>query len=148
MVIGLIGAVLPILPSIPIVYAGYVVYGFATDWQHYGWGVMVVFGAVTVFSLVADYVTGAMGAQRYGASRAGIWGSIIGGIVGVVIFNLIGLILGIILGAILGELILGKSIQEAVRAGWGAFLGFLAGTLFKIMVAVIMIGVFVWLIAV
>lgn len=35
-------------------------------------------------------------------------------------------------GAILGELIGGKAAAEALRAGWGSFLGLLCGTILKL----------------
>jgi len=35
-------------------------------------------------------------------------------------------------GAILGELIGGKEINEALKAGWGSFIGLLFGTIIKL----------------
>ena len=36
MAVGLAGTVLPILPGIPLIYLGYIIYGIATSWQNYG----------------------------------------------------------------------------------------------------------------
>ena len=146
MIAGLVGAVLPVLPSLPIIYAGYLIFGVASGWAHYGWGVMILFGLVTALTAVLDYVAGAAGARRYGASRAGVIGSLLGAIIGVIVFNVPGLILGPFVGALLGELIWGRTFQEAFRSGWGAFLGFVAGVLLKLVVGSVMIGAFLFLV--
>ncbi len=146
MVAGLAGTVLPILPSIPLVYSGFLIYGLGTGWHDFGAGVMIFFGALTVFVLVLDYVAGAVGAKKFGASTAGVIGSVIGAILGVIFFNIIGLLVGVFAGAVFGELHHGRTTEEAFRSGWGAFLGFVAGSLFKFVIAFFMIGVFLLLI--
>ncbi|MBW2609157.1 MAG: DUF456 domain-containing protein [Deltaproteobacteria bacterium] len=146
MAAGLVGTFLPIIPSLPLVYGGYLVYGLVTGWQNYGLGIMIAFGLVTGITVLLDYLAGALGAKKFGGTRAGVIGSTIGAIVGVILLNVIGLIIGTFMGAILGELIGGRSMPEAVRSGWGAFLGFVAGTFFKIVAAVAMITAFLWLI--
>jgi uncharacterized protein YqgC (DUF456 family) len=146
MTAGLAGTVLPVLPSIPLVYSGFLIYGFGTGWHDFGTGIVVFFGALTVLVLVLDYVAGAVGAKKYGASSAGVIGSIIGAIAGVIFFNVIGLLVGVFAGAVFGELYCGRTTEAALRSGWGAFLGFLAGTLFKFLIAFAMIGAFLLLI--
>jgi uncharacterized protein YqgC (DUF456 family) len=49
-------------------------------------------------------------------------------------------------GALLGELVWGRTFQEAFRSGWGAFLGFVAGVLLKLVVGSVMIGAFLFLV--
>jgi hypothetical protein len=59
-------------------------------------------------------------------------------------FNLPGLFLGVFGGAVVGEyLIAKKSLEDALKVGGGSILGFLAGTLIKLMLGIIMVGVFV-----
>lgn len=148
MVGGLIGTILPIIPSVPMVYLGYVVYGIASDWKDYGSTVMIVFGLVTVFVMVLDYIAGAIGAKRFGGSRLGAIGAIVGALVGVIFFNIVGLVVGTFAGAALGELVLGRTMREAIMSGSGALVGFLAGSLFKLMTSIVMIGAFLWFIIV
>jgi uncharacterized protein YqgC (DUF456 family) len=146
MAIGLVGAVIPVLPGLPVVYLGYIVYGIGTDWRDYGWGVMTLMGVVTVMVLLLDYLAGAAGARKFGASRAGMWCSVLGAIVGLIFFNIPGLILGPFVGAVVGELAVGRSLDDAFRSGWGAFLGFVAGGIFKFFMALLMIAVFLVLV--
>ncbi|MEJ2636593.1 MAG: DUF456 domain-containing protein [Calditrichia bacterium] len=144
MIAGLIGTVLPLLPGIPLIYVGYVIYGFASHWQYYGLTAMIVWGAITLLIIWLDYYAGPLGAKKFGASSAGVWGSIIGGILGIVFLGLIGIIAGPFLGAVIGELLAGRNQRQALRSGWGTFVGFIGGSLFKIIVGLTMIGSFLW----
>jgi len=144
MAIGLVGTVLPVIPGILLIYAGYLLYGFATGWQAYGLAAIVGWSVVTALVLLLDVFAGAIGARKYGATRFGTWGSLIGGVIGALAAGFPGLILGPFVGATAGELLRGRSHREALRSGWGTFLGFMAGSVIKIAICVVMIGTFVW----
>lgn len=144
MAVGLAGTVIPMLPGIPLIYLGYIIYGIATSWQNYGQNAMIFWGVITVLTVLLDYYAGALGAKKYGASKAGVWGAIIGGILGIIFLGFIGIIVGPILGALAAELLAGKTLKEALKSGWGSFIGFLAGSLFKVIIGFIMIGTFIW----
>ena len=146
MIIGLVGSFLPMIPGVPLIYAAYFIYGLGTGWRDFGWTTMVFFGGVTLFVLILDYIAGAWGARKFGASTAGVIGSIVGGILGVIFFNIFGMIAGIFGGAVLGELYRSRTTEEALRSGWGAVVGFLAGTIFKTLVGLAMIASFLVLI--
>ncbi|HVN78830.1 MAG TPA: DUF456 domain-containing protein [Terriglobia bacterium] len=144
MVVGLVGTVMPVIPGILLIYAGYLLYGFATGWQAYGLAAIVWWSVVTALILLLDFYAGAIGAKRYGASRSGTWGSLIVGLIGTLAAGFPGLILGPFVGAALGELVRGRSYREALRSGWGTFMGFLFGSVVKIALGVVMIGTFIW----
>jgi uncharacterized protein YqgC (DUF456 family) len=144
MIVGLAGTILPMLPGIPLIYLGLIIYGVGTGWQVYSVNFMLFWGVVTILMVLLDYYAGAIGARKYGASSAGVWGSILGGILGIIFLGFIGIIVGPFWGAFVGELLSGKSRAHALRAGWGTFIGFVAGSLFKIVVGCIMIGNFIW----
>lgn len=146
-VIGLAGTIIPILPGIPLIFGGFLLWGLASGWKDYSLQTVIILGSVTVAIWLLEYYAGALGAKKYGASKAGVLGAVLGGILGVFAFNIPGLVIGSFLGAVLGEVITGRSRQEAWRAGWGAFVGFLAGTAIKIIAGIIMAGLFFyWLI--
>ncbi len=146
-VAGFLGTLIPVLPGIPVVYCGYLVWGFASGWEDYGVTTAVVLGVVTLLVLGVDYYASAAGAKKYGASTSGIVGAVVGALVGLIVLNLPGLIIGPFLGAVAGELLTGKSRQQAWRAGFGAFLGFLAGGAVKIGAAMVMLILFFYFIA-
>ena len=129
---GLVGCILPVLPGPLLAYLALICISIAHDWEAFsplfliGWGT----GAVLVTAI--DMVVPIWGAKRYGASKAGIWGSILGLLVGMFFFPPFGIILGAWLGALVGELAAGKRASKAIRASWGVFVGTMAGVVLKL----------------
>jgi uncharacterized protein len=83
-----------------------------------------------------------LGAKRFGAGRAGLWGGVIGSFVGLIVLPPWGFLLGALVGATVAELLVGRSLPDAWRAGVGALLGTLAGVGGKLVV-VLVIGIVV-----
>lgn len=132
MAVGLAGTVVPVLPGIPIIWLGMMAYGWYTGWVAYGFTAMLVVAILVILSLAVDQLASAMGAKKFGASRAGMIGSIVGAIAGLLVFSLPGLIAGTFLGAMAFELAFSqRNLKESMASGAGALLGFLAGSLFK-----------------
>ena len=144
MLVGLAGTLIPMIPGIPLIYGAFILSGLLDGWTEYTTSFMVFWGIVTTLMVFLDYYAGAIGARRYGASASGIWGSIIGGILGIIFLGFIGILVGPFVGAVVGELLSGKTHRSALRAGWGTLIGFLAGSLFKLVVGCTMIGSFLW----
>lgn len=130
MLVGLIGCIVPGLPGTPIAYAGLWI-AQATERADFSWQVLLIWGIVTIVVSVLDYVVPALGTKKFGGTRWGVWGSTIGVFVGL-FFGAVGVIVGPLVGAILGELLGGKKMAEALRAGWGSFIGLLCGTVLKL----------------
>jgi uncharacterized protein YqgC (DUF456 family) len=102
-----------------------------------------VTGVLAVVVTVLDFVVPAAGARRYGASRAGVWGSVIGMIVGMIFFPPFGMLVGAFLGALVLEIAAGKTSDRAMRAAWGVFVGTMAGIVLKLAVSAAITWVFV-----
>ena len=130
MVIGIIGCIVPGLPGTPIAYAGLWI-AQATDRVDFSWQTLLVWGIVTIVVSVLDYIVPAWGTKQFGGTKWGVWGSTIGVFAGL-FFGAAGVIIGPLAGAILGELIGGKKVEEALRAGWGSFIGIFFGTVLKL----------------
>jgi uncharacterized protein YqgC (DUF456 family) len=81
------------------------------------------------------------GAKRVGASRTALWGATIGTVVGM-FFGLAGLVLGPFVGALAGELASGNSVLRSTHVGIGTWLGLLFGTLVKLVISLLMLGLF------
>lgn len=143
MLCGLAATFIPALPGLPIIWVAALVYGFATGFHAYGWLYLVVTGLVVLLVQVAEQLSRAWGAKRFGASKWGTWGAVIGSLAGL-FFMPLGLILGPFLGALVAELVGGRSMQEAVRAGWGGLVGVLGSVAINVLVAIGLIISFIW----
>lgn len=141
MLIGLAGSVLPGLPSTPIVLIAAILHRLYFGESSASWLVLAMLIALTVFSLVVDYLAGMFGARKMGATWRGVLGAVIGAIVGV-FFNLPGIILGPFIGALLFELLGKREFSDAARAGIGATIGIVVGAVGKLACCVVMIGLF------
>lgn len=130
MLIGLIGCIVPGLPGTPIAYIGLWM-AQATEKIHFSWQFLLIWGIVVVIISVLDYVVPAWGTKHYGGTKWGVWGSTIGVFVGL-FFGAMGVIFGPLVGAVIGELISGKQLNDALKAGWGSFVGILFGTILKL----------------
>jgi uncharacterized protein YqgC (DUF456 family) len=145
MLIGLGGTILPAVPGLPVIWLVMFAYGWYSGWADYGSTAMLASGIVVAISIAVDQLASVMGAKKFGASRAGMIGSFIGAIAGLLIFNIIGLIAGTFLGAMLSEMLFsGRNFREGFASGTGALLGFLAGSFFKFMLGVGLLGYFLF----
>lgn len=143
LLVGLIGTILPVLPGAGLIFLGILIYALTFGIETIGLVTLIVLGIVAVLSLLFDYLASAYGAKRYGSTAWGVAGAIIGGIIGAIVLNVVGLLLGVFFGAAFAELLLaGKSTEQSIRAGLGSVIGFLAGTIFKFLLGLIMIVVF------
>ena len=130
MLIGIIGCIVPGLPGTPIAYAGLWV-AQATERVDFSWKFLLIWGIVVIVVSVLDYIVPAWGTKQFGGTKWGAWGSTIGVFVGL-FFGAIGVIIGPLVGAIIGELFAGKQLEQAIKAGWGSFIGILFGTIIKL----------------
>jgi uncharacterized protein YqgC (DUF456 family) len=145
--VGLAGAVLPVLPGTIIAWLGLLVHKLWMGGQSVPWWYVLAVGlGIVALTYLADAVFTWWGARRFGASWRGALGALVGGVVGLVFFGPLGIILGPIVGAVLVEWWHHKDHEKALRAGWGAFLGGLASMAVKLaLTLVLIVGFFIYL---
>jgi uncharacterized protein len=141
MLVGLLGAVLPGLPGTPVVLAAAVIHRLVFAERGASWWVLGLLALLTAFSLVLDFLASTYGAKKLGATWRGAVGAALGAVFGL-FWMPFGLLLGPLLGATLFELTAGREWREAGKAGVGAALGVLAGTLGKVACGIAMIALF------
>jgi hypothetical protein len=129
---GIVGSVAPIIPGPFVSYLSLIILSYARDWGVFSANFLIFMAGAALVVTLLDYVVAAGGAKRCGASRSGIWGSVIGMFIGIFFLPPWGMFVGALAGAVIGELLTGKGGDEAMRAGWGAFLGTLLGIGLKI----------------
>lgn len=127
---GIVGCIVPALPGVPLAYVGLWLLHI-TDRAQFSWQFLLIWGIITVVVQVLDYIIPVWGTKKFGGSKWGTWGSMIGLLLGMFLGPW-GIILGPFMGAVVGELIAGKASSQALRAGFGSFVGLMTGTVIKL----------------
>lgn len=142
MVVGIIGCIVPVLPGVVLNYVGILLLHFSSRVEFsmeflVGWSIVVV--AIEVL----DYYIPIWGTKKFGGGKKGAWGCTIGVVAGIFILPPWGIIICPFVGAVIGELLDKKETKQALKAGLGAFVGFLAGTFLQVVVALVLTFIFV-----
>lgn len=138
---GLAGAVLPILPGLPMVFGGLLLAAWGDRFERVSGLTIGVLAVMLVIGLALDFVAGSLGAKRVGASPKAVLGATIGSVVGI-FFGLPGLILGPFIGAVIGEIGARRGMEQAAASGFATWVGLLLGTVAKLALGLAMIGTF------
>ncbi|MCU0773143.1 MAG: DUF456 domain-containing protein [Ideonella sp.] len=161
--IGVAGTVLPALPGVILVWAGILLGAWIDDFQHVSGWTLAIVSVLAVLAWAVDYVAAALGAQRAGASRLAMVGAAIGTVAGL-LMGLVGVLFMPLVGAVVGEVLAQRRQRarggadgvvldppgaatpmhhQALRVGLATWVGLLLGTVAKLVLVFVMIGLFV-----
>ncbi len=141
-VVGVAGTVLPALPGVILVLAGIVLGAWIDDFARVSGVTVAITAVLAVAAWLIEYLAGVMGAQKAGASKEAIVGALIGTVVGI-FTGLWGLIFMPLLGAVIGQYLVDRDLIRARNVGLATWLGMAIGTLAKIALTFLMIGIFI-----
>jgi uncharacterized protein len=141
MIVGLIGTVLPALPGVILVLAGVIVGAWIDDFTKVPVWTVVLIGVIAVVAWVTDYVATVLGAKKAGASKLALIGAAVGTLLGI-LMGLIGVLFMPLVGAALGQYLSEKNSKNAAKVGIATWLGLLVGTVIKIALVFMMLGIF------
>ena len=110
-VIGALGLILPILPGAPLIFLGALLAAWAEGFQYIGLWTLIGLGALSALAVAVDFIAGAFGAQRFGASGRAVTGATLGAIVGL-FFGVVGVLVGPFVGAVIGELSVRRNLAR------------------------------------
>ena len=135
-VVGIIGCFLPIIPGPPISYFALLLVHW-TERAQLDNKTLVIWALVTAGVTALDYVVPIWGTKKFGGTKRGVWGSTIGLVIGIVFapFGLVSIILGPLIGAFIGEMTGSSDTKMAMKSAFGSFIGFVIGTLAKLIVS-------------
>ncbi len=141
MVGGLAGCILPFLPGPPLCYAALLIQQLQAN-PPYTTRFLVTWAIIAGVITALDYVIPIYGTKKFGGTKYGMWGCVIGLVAGLWL-GPVGIIVGPFIGALAGELIANSGSDQALRAAIGSFIGFLVGTLLKLIACFVMIWYFI-----
>lgn len=134
---GIAGCIFPFLPGPPLAYGSLILLQIST-YKPFTENFLVIWALVTTAVVIADYYIPIWGTKKFGGTKGGVWGATIGLIVGIFFFPPLGLIVGPFIGAFAGEIMNNQDSNKAFRSAIGSFVGFVAGTLMKLGITVVM----------
>lgn len=169
--VGIAGTVLPALPGTVLVLAGTALGAWIDDFTRVSGWTLGFIALLAAAAFAVDYVAALLGAKKAGASRLALVGAAVGTVVGV-FTGLWGLVFMPLVGAVVGEFIAQRRLQgmaptvlasdgtvvlagaatpgahaaageRAARVGLATWVGMLVGTVAKLALVFLMVGVFV-----
>lgn len=132
-IIGLLGAIIPVLPGTLLSLAGLIL-AYFTDGSEITVNMLIIWSIISVFVVILDYILPGYFSKRFGGTKSGVTGATVGVILGM-FFGPVGIIFGPFIGAVAGELLGNNlSFDKAIVVGFGSLLSFFVGTGFKLIV--------------
>ncbi|MEA2116310.1 MAG: DUF456 family protein [Thermodesulfobacteriota bacterium] len=141
-VAGFVGTLFPVLPGTILILCGFLAYGLITGFDTLSLLFFIGQSVLVGLSYLVDFLATAFGVKMYGGSKAAAWGAVLGSLL-IFVIGPIGILIGPLVGAIAGELIMGQELKQALHSGFGSFLGFIGGSLAKVVISCIMVAWFV-----
>ena len=139
LIIGIIGAIVPVLPGPPLSFIGMLL----VQWSGFGSfspSFIIIWAGIVVVITILDFVLPSFMTKRFGGSRAARVGSFLGLLVGLFLFPPWGMIIGPFLGAYTGELLSNQANGvKAFKVALGAFFAFIVGSGAKLVVGVLLL---------
>ena len=141
-VVGVAGTVLPALPGAALVFAGILLAAWIDDFARVSGLTVVISGLLMLVAWGVDYASAMLGAARAGASRLAIAGAAIGTVAGI-FTGFVGLLFLPLAGAAIGEWLADRDAARAAHVGISTWIGLLIGTVAKVAITFVMVGLFV-----
>jgi uncharacterized protein YqgC (DUF456 family) len=140
-VAGIVGCVLPFLPGPPICFIGLLIQQLR-ELPPFTSKFLWIWAGITALVVLLEFIIPVYSTKKYGGTKYGMWGCTIGLICGFW-FGPVGIIVGPFAGALIGELIGNSNSEKAFQAALGSFIGFLAGTVLKLVACFVMVYYFI-----
>jgi uncharacterized protein YqgC (DUF456 family) len=149
--LGLVGVILPLLPGPLLIWLGALVWAWGDGFERINWVVLAVLGVLAALAWASDILLTTAMSRRTGVSWKAIGGALAGGILGGILLveiPIIGTLFGALVGAMLGMLAVEwfdkRNLRQALRATWSYLVSSLLASALEIVIAVVMVGIFVW----
>ncbi len=151
MMIGLVGAIVPGIPGVVLIWAAALVYGLAGGFATFSPWAFAVLTVLGIAGATSDFWLSHSISRAGGASGRALLVGMVTGLAGMLIgffFAGIGAVPGAILGTLAGitwvEFRRRRNLGGAAKASAGWLAGYLLSALVEFIIALVMVGIFVW----
>ena len=143
LIVGAVGTVAPILPGVPLSWAGLLILKFVPSVKdNVSWAIIVILGIITIAVTILDNILPMWGTKKMGGNKKVVWGATIGLLIGFFLGPW-GIIFGPFVGALIGGLLSGSKFILATKHATGAFIGYIAGLVIKLITVGLIVFFFV-----
>jgi hypothetical protein len=152
MFLGLVGAIIPVLPGPILIWIGALVFATSSGFEKVGIPTLVVLAFIMILAWGSELTLTTLFTKRVGATWKTVVGAVVGGIVGASLLSaplpVVGTIFGAALGAAAGVVFVESQIQkrkwnDALRVSRNYLAGCLIGRVVEVLLCLLMIGIFV-----
>ena len=138
LVLGLLGSMIPVLPGPPLSFIGILLIHFFTGTQ-FSTSFLLTWAVIVILVFLLDYFMQVWGVKKFGGGRKATIGTFLGLFAGF-IFPPIGLLIGPFIGAFIGALLeVQGDNTRALKVAIGSFIGFVTGTILKLVVSSVLL---------
>ena len=138
LILGLLGSIIPGLPGPPLSFIGILLIHFFTGTQ-FSTSLLLSWAVIVILVFLLDYFMQVWGVKKFGGGRKAILGTFLGLFMGL-LFPPVGLLIGPFIGAFIGALL---EVQDdntrALKVAIGSFIGFVTGTILKLVVSSVLL---------
>ena len=138
LVLGVLGSLIPVLPGPPLSFIGILLIHFFTG-SHFSISFLLTWAFIVILVFLLDYFMQVWGVKKFGGGRKATIGTFFGIFAGL-IFPPIGLLIGPFIGAFIGALLeVQGDNTRAFKVAIGSFIGFVSGTILKLVVSSVLL---------
>lgn len=138
-VLAFIGLIKPIIPSVLVLWVGFLIYQFGFHNGNLSWVFYVSMVLLTIFILLADFIMNQYFVNKFGGSKLSEYAVFIGVIIGCFVFPPFGILIIPFLAVLIVELIQEPNFKKALRASYGSIVAFLASSLAQALIMLLMV---------
>jgi uncharacterized protein YqgC (DUF456 family) len=143
MAVGLLGTLVPLVPGLPLIWVGALVFGLSEGWGVVGWVAMGLITLLLIAGLAGKIVVPHRRVMGRGVPRSSMAVGALTGLIGFFVVPVVGLPLGAAAGLTLAERRRSGDWSSAWDSARSAIIGFGLGTLLELAAGMAMIAV--WL---
>ncbi|MCM3784827.1 DUF456 domain-containing protein [Neobacillus mesonae] len=141
--LSFVGIVYPIIPSVLAIWGGFAIYQFLINSDELSLWFWISMGILTVVIIAADIIANSYFVKKYGGSKTSETIAAIATIVGSFILPPFGILIVPFLAVLVTEFLIHKDFGKSMKVGFATIIGFLGGSIAKIVIQLVMI---VWFI--
>ncbi|MEJ7541700.1 DUF456 domain-containing protein [Staphylococcus intermedius] len=138
-VLAFIGLIKPIIPAIPVLWIGFLIYQFGINGATLSWIFWTAMMIFTIFIFVSDLWLNRYFVNRFGGTKKGEWAALIGVLVGVFVLPPFGVVIVPFIAVMIVEMMQSKNLMQAIKASIGSLIAFFSSAVMQAMLMFVMI---------